>query len=60
MSHQGGAGAGHRGEFVGVPSHELGEFLLGPLVDLEQLVWTSVHAAEGALTRSILGWLAME
>jgi hypothetical protein len=60
VSHQGGAGVGHRGEFVGVLSHELGEFLLGPLVDLEQLVWASVHAAEGAFTRSILGWLAME
>ena len=41
-----GAGVGHRGEFVGVPRHELGEFLLGPLVDLESLVRASVHAAQ--------------
>ena len=39
---------------------KLGEFLLGPPADIEQFVWAFVHAAEGAFTRSILGWLAME
>ena len=50
-----GAGVGHRGKFVGIPSHELGELLLGPLVDFEPFVWASVHAAEGAVHPVDLG-----
>ena len=50
-----GVGVGHRGEFVGIPSHELGEFLLGSLVDFEPLVRASVHAAEGAIHPVDLG-----